>query len=309
VLCFNLNKRVNNGTFVINNTKWTNFKDKILANNVDPHAEFNVDGDIRKVRHSKCGTAIKMAEPYRINRFLEHLPKCTGVPKSKRSGAGMPTISSMFSSAATSTSSKKKTPGVLREFPCPGLSRVNHDHIPVYLDRTGVSGGGGTNLENLCNEMYLGKEFASLPDDQQLEVRAAQRATHLWHNEHDLLRIYSTSCQKMVRFRDGNPIGTPLTSSCVDCMALLQNKNFKIALARNRPDDKNYKFLNKVYRNESTAALYGRITGLKTIMDAHAKVCDMDLIPLPNLSYPVFMVSESPCAVSFVCCWSDPRRV
>jgi hypothetical protein len=69
---------VDNGAFVISDSKWTIFKEKILAEDVDPHAKFNIDGDIRKVRHSTCSRAIKMAEPYCINCFLENLPKCPG---------------------------------------------------------------------------------------------------------------------------------------------------------------------------------------------------------------------------------------
>jgi hypothetical protein len=49
------------------------------------------------------------------------------------------------------------------------------------------SGGGGSLLEKMAEQMYPGMKFTSLSDCHQLEVRAAQHASHLWHNKHDLV--------------------------------------------------------------------------------------------------------------------------
>jgi hypothetical protein len=213
-----------------------------------------------------------MKEPYNTCRFAEHILRCTGpTKKSKLSASNTRTLTAMsakfnwdaFKKDPVQSSSKSQP--VAR--PCPGLTAVNNERIAVYLDRTPATGGGAPSLDSVVKSIFPKKDFTALSDRQKLEVRAAQRHKYQWHNHADLKKVYSASCCKNVQVRPNDTV-----SPCSKCLQLLQNKNFKQSLSKERPEDKNYKFMPRTYLDEKMLEQYGLITGLKPIIDAHRKV-------------------------------------
>lgn len=114
--------------------------------------------------------------------------------------------------------------------------------------------------------MFPGRGYGNLSPKEKNDVRLSQRLQYLWRNENDLGKVFSTSCMKEVRTRTRDPV-----RPCSQCLSLLKNKNFKQALKKEQPNNKNMKFMPKAWRDEKAAAKWGHITGLKPIMEAHQK--------------------------------------
>ncbi|KAF8148819.1 hypothetical protein B0H34DRAFT_828006 [Crassisporium funariophilum] len=103
--------------------------------------------------------------------------------------------------------------------------------------------------------------FSKLSGKKKEEVFDAQRHGHKWHNEHCLLKIFSTTCQKTVPDQTPN---RPLP--CSSCTSVLQSKAFKTLLRKPAPSAKNLIFTNKIYRNQILGEIYRRVVGLKNII-------------------------------------------
>jgi hypothetical protein len=98
-----------------------------------------MDNNMR-VRHSKCGSVIKMKQPYNATRFTEYFKElCKIIHK----GAGMRTIHSMFGSVGSKIGKKaalppKPAPRVTElppghHRPCPGLTESDIEGVERYL--------------------------------------------------------------------------------------------------------------------------------------------------------------------------------
>lgn len=149
------------------------------------------------------------------------------------------------------------------EHPCPGLTADEDARIAQYLNRTGALGGGGPSLTHISSTRF-GRKFSSLSSAQKEQVRVIQSHKWRWRNNSYYRRVYSTSCSKI------SPPGTE--SACHKCKALLRLNVFRTTLSIRQPEDKNYKYLNKVYRNRTLAEIYGRCKGLREIMEASETV-------------------------------------
>jgi hypothetical protein len=224
------------------------------------------------VRHSLCGNELRMKEPYNTGRFTEHISRCTGpTKKSKLSASNTRTLTAM--SAKFNWDTFKKDPAESSSksqpvsCPCPGLTAANNECIAVYLNHTPATGGGAPSLDSIVKSIFPKKDFTSLSDRRKLEIQSAQCLEYQWHNHADFKKVYSASCCKNVQVQPNDTV-----PPCSKCLQLLQNKNFKQALLKERPEDKNYKFMPRTYLNEKTLEQYGLITGLKPIINAHRKV-------------------------------------
>ncbi|KAJ7712478.1 hypothetical protein B0H14DRAFT_3018370 [Mycena olivaceomarginata] len=145
--------------------------------------------------------------------------------------------------------------------PCPGLTAADSPYLPRYLQRTGTEGGGGRSLTVIAKEKF-GKLFSMLNKVKRKLVSDTQVHEHRWRNDHSNLRIFSTRCKKEV----GSSFASrPLP--CSECSSLLGLKNFKQAIRRPAPDDKNYIYVNDKYRNQLLGEIYGRAIGLKEIIE------------------------------------------
>jgi hypothetical protein len=196
-----LNEQVINGTFVKHPSKWKRFVKTITS--IDADAEFDIDGDPRKVRHSRCTRSQKMDEPYNTSAFKKHAKFCTGPTKAAQKNM-LPGGSQTLFAMAASNNWEKPAPTnssalPVVNLPCPGLNPSNmppdlKNRLETYLMRTPLPGGGGPTVEEATMLIFPKREYRSLSDRQKNEVRSAQRLQYRWRNQANLQKIFSTTC-------------------------------------------------------------------------------------------------------------------
>lgn len=267
-----LNASVDNGSFVKSAARWEKFVAKIK--DLDNHAEFDVDGDPRKVQHSLCTRVQKMDELYNVGAFSQHIKTCLGptkAAKKKMAPSGSQSIAQLFGKPSPLSTA---LPG-MTEAPCPGLNPANVSPtrkalLEKYLLRTPVAGAGGPTYEAMTAKLYPGQEYSSLSVCEKREVRAAQRQRHRWRIFADLPKVFASSCTQSVRIRMGQMPVPP----CSQCQALFTDNAFKNALAKPLPAPENAKFTPRHLVNRTAVEQYGRISGLGALIDANEKVSD-----------------------------------
>ncbi len=126
--------------------------------------------------------------------------------------------------------------------PCPGISESDNARVGTYLKRTAAPGGSGHALGDIAKEMF-NKFFSKLSKKKQNEVLNAQLHGHQWKNDHQRLRVFSTSCQKVT---PNLPPNRPLP--CKSCHKILTSKAFRVAIAKPTPLPKNQIYTNKRFR-------------------------------------------------------------
>ena len=77
---------------------------------------------------------------------------------------------------------------------------------------------------------------------------------------------------------------------CANCYAILTEHQFKKAVKVPIPLDENYKFVNKQYLDQAAVDLYGRVAGLKDLLDAVSNVW-LEIIPIVPLTEHLFAIS------------------
>lgn len=248
------NKQVTEGTFIINKVLLLRFKRKVRL--VDPDAAFMVNGNVKSVTHSLCGRSVIMKEPYNTAHFSRHIGTCKGLSKTP-----VPSGGGMFKFLVQ----KKQTPAPpLRSLPCPGLSGLQHERIPIYLRRSSAPGGGATSRTILAQRLYSDRKYAQLTKVQKTNVRHLQCLQFRWINDHHEERVVSTKCLKMVMARGDVDEVDP----CTECIALLQLGTLRNALCRPIPDDKNLKYTPKECFGTLLGKLYAAHLGLREIMES-----------------------------------------
>jgi hypothetical protein len=217
-----------------------------------------------------------MSEPYNTGVFKKHAATCSGPTKAAQktmAPTGSQTLFAMATAKNWSKSSKTLDAPSVMDVPCPGLNSHNIPHqlkdgLTTYLLRSPVAGGGGPTLDALTKILFPAKIFMSLTSREKQEVRSAQRQKYRWHNHADLHRVIAADCIKTVQVRDG----TSPTPACANCRALAWDKNFKRALSIPLPSDENFKHTPNVLIDKAAVDRFGRISGLKAIIDANDKV-------------------------------------
>ncbi|THH05194.1 hypothetical protein EW146_g9969 [Bondarzewia mesenterica] len=263
-----LKEAVIHGSYVPSQTQLAKFKKTILE--LDPLAEFP-DHTGSSVRHFVCGKVLKMREACNTVQFSIHVnggPKqrpCQGLAKTKLSGGGSSTLDGWFGPRAVHRTAK-----AMVDRPCAGLQASYYPKVARYLERSPAPGGGGPSLTTLTEHLYpSATSFASLSSEKKETVRATQRLQHKWHNHRDLQRVISASCSKFVTV----PKDASSAPVCQDCLGLLGDKNFKVAVSLPVPDAENFKFTPKIamLSDEQAAERWSRATGLKPLIEAYKK--------------------------------------
>ena len=257
-----LRKSVKNGTFNINEEKFQNWRRKILEDDCD--AEFDKH-DLWRVRHSVCGEWKRVKEPYDATRWNKHLRDCKDMKKKK-----VLKTPSLFSMGFVKLAKQADTmvidpePQNLPYVPCPGITEADEARVIRYLKRTGALGGGGRSLAAISKEMFK-KLFSKLKIAKNRKtVVDIQMHEWKWRNDHENLRVYSTSCQKNVADRSTN---AKRPKPCSSCLAVLRSRPFKNAIRIPIPSDENYKFVNFRFRNKTLGKIFGRTIGVKHIIE------------------------------------------
>lgn len=265
-----LNEAVKDGSFVKNTAKWENFRGKILE--LDKEAEFDVDGDPRKVRHLRCTRVSTMGEVYNVKAFKDHLNRCKGLSKvalKKLPPKGMRSLNTFIMKPPAEA---LPPPKILDVF-CPGLNPANvsseqRAQIIHYMARTPASGGGAPSLDVITGIIFPERSYSDLDERERNEVRATQSQQQRWHIYSDNQKIYSTLCTKKVRIRTGT-IPVP---ACFECTNLFKDKSFKNTLGKPIPKAGNTKFTPKHWIDRSAVEKYGRMSGLGSLLDEYTKV-------------------------------------
>lgn len=263
-----LRQQVKSGKFKVDDEKYQRWKKKILEGDAD--ATFD-ESNIQKVRHSICGTVVRVKEPYDSVRWREHLEKCESKSKGKKAYK----TPSLFNMGFTIKTSAKKMDTAdsgeklqVHEVPCPGITEADNPKVVRYLKRTGTLGGGARSLPVISKDLFK-KLFSKLQKaGNKKKVVDAQMHEWKWRNDHENSRVYSTSCQKKVLDRSAD---NKRPKPCSDCDAVLRSKPFRNAIRRPIPTDDKFIFINHRFRNTVLARIYGRTVGVKEILET--EVC------------------------------------
>ena len=256
-----LRQQVKEGTFKVDDEKYQRWKKKILEG--DDEAEFD-RSNIKKVRHSICGTVVTVKEPYDSVRWRDHLEKCKAKTKGKKS-VKSPSLFAM--GWAIKKPSKVVTADVSEKLqvPCPGITEADNPKVTQYLKRTGALGGGGRSLPVIAKDLF-NKLFSKLKhENNRKKVVDTQMHEWQWRNDHENLRVHSTSCQKKVADRSA---AAKRPKPCPDCDNVLRSRAFRNAIRRPIPSDEKFIFINHRFRNKSLGRIYGRTIGVKEIIEA-----------------------------------------
>ncbi|KAG6906222.1 hypothetical protein DXG01_015132 [Tephrocybe rancida] len=142
-------KKLREGKLEVDNVKYDIFKGKILA--INQHAEFYSD-NICRVHHSRCGKDILMKDLL-LAMWGKKTTGPAGAKKAEKVKQGV----------------KPETKKFTKMYPRPGITVVDDKHMPIYLKRKGVAGGGARSVKEIAGE-FFGKLFSKLGHKHKAEV-------------------------------------------------------------------------------------------------------------------------------------------
>lgn len=252
---------VDNGAPVDSN-KFSQFKSKILK--LDPHAEFLIGGDVRMVRHSKCGGVKKQKSPYNTSYFVEHVEKCRGPSKKNAhvTNINRSVLTNFLqrqpSGTPTDPSTSSRPNSIMH--PCCGLTPEQNSQISVYLMRSQAIGGGARPRRDIVRQLF-GEEmkWGDLNKHQQLRVERIEATEFRWLNFREQGFILSATCLKTLSSEDPQ-------QPCSECSDLTRNKVFKNALRRKLPKEENLRYTPSAYRAKMTGEQYAKMVGVYEIV-------------------------------------------
>lgn len=261
------------GELVVKPAALERWKNKLHSD--DPHVEF-VENDICAARHSACGKIIKMKDPCDASRWRTHVRDGCKAPAK---GAGSRTLASMgwsvkSSVKSTNPSKRRKTEKLAcatkeatTTVPCPGITQEDHERLPVYLQRTGVLGGGARSVAVISKGLFQ-RLFSKLRGQRRQQVLDQQQHEWTWRNDHAKMRVFAVACEHTVP--EQAPTNRPLP--CTQCSAVLDSKSFKNALRKPPPDEGNYIYTNHRFRSPLLGEIYARTLGLKELIEKPVRV-------------------------------------
>ncbi|KIJ11647.1 hypothetical protein PAXINDRAFT_164081 [Paxillus involutus ATCC 200175] len=128
-----------------------------------------------------------------------------------------------------------------------------------------ISGGGSRSVVEISKEQFK-KTFGELSKRQKQIVLDKQTHERTWSNDHQTLRVFSTRCEKSVApnfLPNGHSI-----RPCSECIAILSLKNFRTAIKKPVPTDKNYVHMNYRYHPEVLERLFALNIGIREIFES-----------------------------------------
>ncbi len=242
---------------VVDAGKREKWKQKILS--IDAHAEFD-EQNLRAVRCSNCRRSQLVKSANNVSRFESHWKACRG----KKRGGGMKTLTHGFDGYFTKhdhtrTAASKAPP---RPLPCPGLSSADDPRVKQYLRRSAAPGGGARSIHVISCDLFH-KSYRKLSSHDKQSVLDTQFHEHTWRNDHEHMRTFSTTCNNITIESSRNGRRLP----CRKCRALLEDKRFTRILNKDMPAQENYKFTNRMYRNQVLGEQYASVKGLKELIE------------------------------------------
>jgi hypothetical protein len=237
---------------------------------LDPHAEFFIDGNPRKVRHSKCGRSYAQKAANNTSNFRAHVQACKGPTKNRLHIANVDRSSfknfTMSSPLAGSSGVVPVTSTVENTtLPCPGLTPEFDSGIFTYLARTQTM-GGGARPRNVIAEALFNTKWVALRKRQRKKVLRTEATEFRWINWREQGFITSTTCLK------GSPSSQEPAQPCSNCQALFKVKIFRNALRRPLPEQGNLKFIPYTYRANVAGGQLAKTIGVYEIIEKAVNV-------------------------------------
>jgi hypothetical protein len=223
------------------------------------------------VRHSGCGQPILVKEPYDVNRFWTHVQGCKGDKKRSNFAGRTCTLEAMGQVSIQKV--KTASPPQAMIVPCPGLTNAENQKISVYLKRSGAAGGGARSLARIAAELFK-TSFKKLNKACRKVILNVQQHEYLWRNDHNHLRIFSTTCEKSTSIQDTEVDGR--IHPCQSCLALLPNRRFIDLLNKPVPADDNYIYVNRRFQNQILSEAFAKVKGLKHIIETAVCLYPLD---------------------------------
>jgi hypothetical protein len=247
------------GEFVVNRAKEARWRKSMKE--ADPQVAFFKD-DVSQATHFACGKTIRVKEPYDTTRFRKHVDGCKGDRKKSNASGRTHSLLDLLSTGKWGGQSRKHEKTDEERVPCQGLSEVDNELIPVYLRRSTATGGGARSVTMIALERFR-KKFRRLSKKEKDVVDDIQQLEHQWRNDHANLRIFATTCERWIE-KDW----TDRLRHCKKCHLLLSNGKFKVMLRKPVPEDENFIYVNKRFRNSVLGEQYARAKGLKNVIES-----------------------------------------
>ncbi|KAJ3516574.1 hypothetical protein NLJ89_g1045 [Agrocybe chaxingu] len=277
-----LNAAVLDGTFVHDPRKWAKYKATLKR--IDKG--FEVDDKnprlARIVRHSRCGEKIRQKMPYDTSAFNDHVTLCDSKPVPTNPASETRTLDSIF---CVQYAAQNVLPASnqfrLNDVPCPGLSSREDPRIRNYLLRTQSSSAGGISERKLAMDEY-GTAYGSLSAAQKEFIDLKQHKTHRWRIDHAHGRIYAIGISPcsgvgVIRTSDSVKVANMQKEHpcpCSECNSLLSIREFKNAIQRAVPTDKNRAFVPDRHQNVNLGKLHMKTLGLQKLLDDHEEATE-----------------------------------
>ena len=235
--------------------KFDRFKLKIL--NLDPNAEFLIDGNPRIVRHSNCAVTVHMKATNNTTAFTKHIEHCKGPTKKRVAIANTDrNCLTKFLNSAASSAATTSLPSITLQ--CPGLTPERDERIWTYLVRSQAAGGGSRPRHVIAKGLFR-KTFGDLRPGQRKKVLRVEAAEFQWINYREQQMILSSKCLKE------SPSRREPADPCSECIALSKWRVFKNALHREMPKQQNLKFTPHVHRAQISSEQCTRMVGVHEI--------------------------------------------
>ncbi|KAI0301414.1 hypothetical protein BC826DRAFT_1102007 [Russula brevipes] len=264
--------QIRNGTFIQDPKRWESFKAKLAQ--LDPAFEV-CEGDVGRilsVKHSRCGSWIRMAAPYSIERFKTHVLKPCSF---STTAGGMKTLSSygvivlpMNASSSLSASSRKSSTAC-GPLPCPGLTEKNDRRITQYINRTSATSAGGIDVRVVAKDLFR-DDYNNLSEKKKGLARQKQMQTHTWSVDRmrsSIHAIGTSACRGNAVLAIDGALGP-----CNQCLALLSQRAFRNAISREIPKNENRVYVPHTFQPAEVGKIYK--FGLNELIDGTSSHSD-----------------------------------
>jgi hypothetical protein len=274
-------EEIRNGTYNRDHKRWKTFKGKIML--IDPDADVPDDpARLLSVKHSCCGSWIRMSTPYNTEHFKKHVTTCSF----STATGGMKTLESYgIRALATNTQSHRSAPSLSSiTLPCPGLTEREDPRIKQYVKHTSVTSAGGKNLFKVTKQLFKVK-FNKLSSKGKDIVRQKQIQTHRWSVDRIRKCVHAIRAKSCTGVSQLAEDGTLLP--CNQCLRLLSSRGFRNAIYRKLPKNENRVYVPHLFQPTEIGKMYGHgfndlIDGVCPIHESIAFILCLLLIDLQS---------------------------
>ncbi|THU78978.1 hypothetical protein K435DRAFT_698947 [Dendrothele bispora CBS 962.96] len=200
-----------------------------------------------------------MKEPYNVSRWKEHVLKnCKG---------SAPKILTL-DTFVCNPSPKPPPESTTVKRPCPGLTATLDPKIGIYLESCMSEGGGSKSRQYFSEQMFDGKEWSELTEEEKRLVNTAHIQACTWRNvsEPTVMAIFACGENPCVHMLDVKESNTSDLQPCGNCWLVYRSRPFQNAISRKRAKPENLKYIPKSYTCPNLGRLYGKYRGIGELL-------------------------------------------